>query len=231
MARRKRQYPVEYKPNPEAWMTTFADLISLMLTFFILIVSMSTLDKTGLEDISTYFRWAVSTLNAGSRTELQLVPPAVVQRIVSPRELMLALRQNSRAVLRHSVLEHKVRATIERDRLHLRLPNAVLFAPGSAKLDPRARKALERLAKMLATAPGSIRIEGHADPHEAPRVDPWRLSLKRAASVLQVFENAGIAPARLAIAGYGPAHPVSTMRTPYGRMRNNRVEIVIAKEE
>jgi len=230
MARRRRKkYPVEYKPNPEAWMTTFADLISLMLTFFILIVSMSTLDKTGLQDISTYFRKAVSVLEAGDKTELQVIPPFQLQKIVSPRELMLAMRQNSRAVLRNSALEHKVKAVIVRDELYLRIPNAVLFPEGSATIDARYRPALQKLARMLATMPGKIRIAGHADAEEAKAsgMDPWTLSLKRAASILHLFEAAGVAPQRMAIVGYGPSRPISTNKTPYGRARNRRVEIVI----
>ncbi len=206
-------------------MTTFADLISLMLTFFILIVSMSTLDKTGLQDVSTYFRKAVSVLEAGSRTEIQVIPPFVIQRLVSPAELMLAMRQNCHAVLRKSALRHKVKAVIVHDELYLRIPNEILFPKGGARLPSKYRQALFRLGRMLAEMPGRIRVQGHAGREEGP--DPWALSIRRAAAVLHVLEDAGVAPARLALAGYGPARPVSTERTPWGRARNRRVEIVI----
>jgi len=105
---KKKKYPVEYLPNTEAWMTTFADLVSLMLTFFILLISMSTMDKTGLSDIETSFRKAVSVFSAGDKTELQITPPFEMQKLVSTRELMLAMRQNSKAILKHSTLEHKM---------------------------------------------------------------------------------------------------------------------------
>ncbi len=230
MARRKK-WPVEYKPNPESWMTTFADLVSLMLTFFILIVSMSTLDKTGLSDISTFFRKAVSVLNAGEKTELTLIPPIQLQRIVSPRELMLAMRQNSHVILENSTLSHKVKAVIIKERLFLRIPDQVLFAPGSAKLRPEHIAALRKLARLLAASPGRIRVQGHTDTRLdlGAFPDPWSLSLARAASVLHVLEQAGVDPARLSLAGYGPSRPVSTDATPFGRARNRRVEIMIYK--
>jgi len=233
MARRKKPEP-EILPDTESWMGTFADLVSLMLTFFILLVSMSTLDQTGLSDISSYFRKAVSVLNAGSKTEMELIQPFKLQRIVSPRELMLAMRQNSRVVLKNSTLEHKVNAVILNDRLILRMRDAVLFDHGRARLKPEHIRALKRLAHMLAASPGLIRIEGHTDtaplPADSPWPDPWSLSLARAASVLHVLEDAGVNPARLSIAGYGPSRPVSTEATPFGRARNRRVDIVLYED-
>jgi len=214
-------------------MTTFADLVSLMLTFFILLVSMSTLDKTGLQDISSYFQKAVSVLNAGQRTELHIIPPVEMQKIVTPRELMLAMRQNSHVVLKNSTLEHKVKSVIIKDRLYMRINDSVLFDDGSAELKPEHVLALKRLAKMLATVPGRITINGHSDNSGVDKnsdfPDPWSLTLARAASVLHILEEEGVSPNRLSLAGYGPSRPVSTDATPFGRERNRRVEIEIYK--
>ncbi len=230
---RKKKYPVEYLPNTEAWMTTFADLVSLMLTFFILLISMSTMDKTGLSDIETSFRKAVSVFNAGDKTELQIIPPFEMQKLVSPRELMLAMRQNSKAILKHSTLEHKVKGVIIKDRLYLRIPDSVLFDRGSAVLKPKHIQSLRKLAQMLAMTPGNIRIQGHTninpDLSRSKFSDPWTLSLARAASVLHVLEDEGVNPGRLSLAGYGPSRPVSTEATPFGRSKNRRVEIVVYK--
>ncbi len=231
MARKKKIKP-EVLPDPEAWMTTFADLISLMLTFFILLVSMSTLDKTGLQDISTYFEKAVSVLNSGAGTEINIIRPLELQRIVTPRELMLAMRQNSNSILKNSSLKHSVRALIVKNRLYLRMEDTALFAEGSAKLKAKHIQALKRLAKMLATSPGMISVNGHTDNRFKPNrqfSDPWSLSLARAASVLHILEAEGVNPARLSLAGYGPSRPVSTDATIYGRERNRRVDIVVYK--
>ncbi|MDX8398009.1 MAG: flagellar motor protein MotB [Mariprofundaceae bacterium] len=231
---KKKKWPVVYKPDPEAWMVTFADLVSLMLTFFILLVSMSTMDKTGLQDISTYFQKAVSVLNAGARTEINIIPPLELQRSVTPRELMLAMRQNSRAVLKNSTLEHKVSGIIIKDRLYLRMKDAVLFDEGSAALKTENIKVLRRLARMLAMSPGKISVNGHSSGSYQPALDskyldPWSLTLARSASVLRILEQEGVNPARLSLAGYGPSRPVSPDATPFGRGKNRRVDIVVYK--
>ncbi|TLS66711.1 motb protein [Mariprofundus erugo] len=228
---KKKKWPVEYLPNTEAWMTTFADLVSLMLTFFILIISMSTMDKTGLSDIESSFRKAVSVLNSGDKTEIQIVPPFEMQRLATPRELMLAMRQNSRAILKNSALEHKVNGVIINDRLYLRIPDSILFDPGSAQLKQDNIETLKKLAQMLAMSPGQIRVLGHTsndiDLENSPFDDPWTLSLARAASVLHVLEDEGVSPSRLSLAGYGPSQPISTEVTPFGRSKNRRVEIMV----
>jgi len=230
---RKKKWPVEYQPNTEAWMTTFADLVSLMLTFFILLISMSTMDKTGLADIESSFRKAVSVLNAGSKTELQIMPPISMQKLVSAKELMLAMRQNSKAMLQNSTLEHKVKGIIINDRLYLRIPDTTLFEKGSAELKEDHVEALKKLAQMLAITPGNIRVQGHTNENmnlaDSQFADPWTLSLARAASVLHILEDEGVNPSRLSMVGYGPSRPVSTEATPFGRSKNRRVEIMVYK--
>ncbi|MFQ5518432.1 MAG: flagellar motor protein MotB [Mariprofundus sp.] len=230
---KKKKWPVEYLPNTEAWMTTFADLVSLMLTFFILLISMSTMDKTGLSDIETSFRKAVSVLNASDKTELQIMPPFEMQKLISVREMMLAMRQNSKAIFKNSTLEHKVKGVIIKDRLYLRIPDSVLFDKGDSKLKPEHLKALKKLGQMLALTPGNIRVQGHTninpDMSESRFADPWTLSLSRAASVLHILEDEGVNPGRLSLTGYGPSRPVSTEATPFGRSKNRRVEIMVYK--
>ena len=230
---KKKKWPVEYQPNTEAWMTTFADLVSLMLTFFILLISMSTMDKTGLADIESSFRKAVSVLNSGAGTEIQIMPPLEMQKLISTRELMLAMRQNSHAMLKNSTLEHKVKGVIIKDRLYLRIPDAVLFNRGEAQLKPEHAKAIRKLAQMLAISPGNIRVQGHTnadiDLSNSQFANPWQLSLARAASVLHILEDEGVNPARLSLVGYGPSRPISTEATPFGRSKNRRVEIMVYK--
>jgi len=230
---KKKKWPVIYKPDPEAWMTTFADLVSLMLTFFILLVSMSTLDDTGLQDISTYFKKAVSVMNSGDKTEINIIPPSILAQSVTPKELMLAMRQNSHVVLKNTSLEHQVKGIIIKDKLYLRMPDVALFDKGSATLKVENIKVLRRLARMLAVSPGRIRVNGHSDGGTVARgskyPDPWSLTLARSASVLHILEEEGVNPVRLSLAGYGPSKPVSTNSTPFGRSHNRRVEIVVYK--
>jgi len=233
MAKKRKKLEPEVLPDPEAWMTTFADLVSLMLTFFILLLSMSSLDQTGLKDISSFFQNAVSIMNPGAGTEVDIKPPLDLSKKMSPKEMVLAMRQNAHAILANSALDQKVKGIIVRDKLYLRINDAVLFDSGSAELKPKTQQALQRLAKMLVSSPGKIAINGHANRNSAESSalypDPWSLTLARAAAVLHLFEKEGVNPARMSIAGYGPSKPVSTNSTPFGRNLNRRVEIVVYK--
>ncbi len=229
MARREKK--PEETAKTDGWVATFGDLISLMLTFFVLIVSMSTLDDLTLKDISSSFdSGAMSLFDSSSSTDLAILP---VQKLphISMQELMLAARQMSNRVLQNSVWRHKVRARIVDDKLILSLPDSVLFEAGSATLRLADIRVLKHLARLLASTPGNIRVEGHTSTEPLPEnssfTDAWDLSLARAASVLHVLEEEGVNHSRLSLVGYGPSRPVSTNSTPYGRKKNRRVDIVL----
>lgn len=230
---RKRKLEPEVLQDTDGWMVTFSDLMSLMLTFFVLMISMSTLDQTKLKNISSEFNRALLLLNAGAGTEALEAPP-LKQHLgpkVSPREMMLALRQHSISIFKHSTLSHKVTTLVLRDRLILRINNVTLFAPGRADLSPRHVKAMKQLARMLAVSPGEIRVDGYSDHSEllknGPFPDTWSLSLARAASVLRALEAGGVNPARLSLAGYGPGvrGRKKTALSPSGTARH--VDIVL----
>ncbi len=215
---RKRELEPEVLQDTDGWMVTFSDLMSLMLTFFVLMISMSTLDQTKLKNISSEFNKALLLLNAGSGTDVLKTPYAEQRMIskISPQEMLLALRQRSMSVFKHSTLKQKVKTLVLKDRLILRIGNATLFTPGHAALDPRQVRAMQQLARMLAVSPGLIRVEGYAGRSDMLRrkgrgrgsygafPDAWSLSLARAASVLHALEAGGVNPTRLSLVGYGP---------------------------
>jgi len=228
-ARRERKPPEKIKTD--GWIPTFGDLISLMLTFFVLIVSMSTMDDLALKQISVASSsGAVSVFDYASTTDIK-IQPAQRQPKVSLEELMLAARQKATRVLQNSAWKHKVRATIIKQRMTLRLPNTVLFEPGQPTLKQQDITILKRLARLLASTPGHIRVEGHTAleswPADSPFSDAWNLSLARAASVLHVLEAEGVNRSRLSLVGYGPSRPISTNVTPFGRSKNRRVDLVL----
>jgi len=229
MARREKK--AEEKTKTDGWVATFGDLVSLMLTFFVLLVSMSTMDDQMLKDISSSFsEGAMSVFESASNTDIDLLPPQK-QPNISLKELMLAARQHSNRVLQHSVWKQKVKTRIIGNKFILSLPNSVLFEHGKARLKTRDIQILKRLARLLASTPGHIRVEGHTSteslPPDSPFHDAWELSLSRAASVLHVLETEDVSRSRLSLVGYGPSRPVSTNATPYGRSKNRRVDIVL----
>ena len=106
----------------------------------------------------------------------------------------------------------------------------ILFPSGIARLSSSAVRALQRLAAVLAPWPNAIRVEGHTDDRPiSTREFPsnWELSAARAASVVHLFMDRGIAPARLAVVGFGQYRPIASNRTAAGRNANRRVSVVI----
>jgi len=218
---RKRKLEPDVLLDTDAWMVTFSDLMSLMLTFFVLLISMSTLDETKLKNISSEFNGALLLLEAGEGTEPHVDPPLkqYIGPKITPQNMLLAMKQRSKSVFKNSPLAHKVKTLVLKDRLILRIGNATLFKSGSATLKPEHVKTMKQLAHMLAISPGNIRIEGYADPSELSQPDAdnlesasqgrrfpdvWSLSLARAASVLHVLVAEVVNPVRLSLVGYGP---------------------------
>ncbi|MFI5345782.1 MAG: flagellar motor protein MotB [Elusimicrobiota bacterium] len=117
--------------------------------------------------------------------------------------------------------------------IHLLLPEPVLFAPGSATLNPDAGKVLEPLAKLFAGIPNPILVSGHTDDKPLLRSrlrNNWELSAARAFAIGQFFVERGLSPERFDARGYGEMRPVDTNLTPEGRARNRRIEISIVRE-
>lgn len=227
---RKRERKEPEKIKTDGWVLTFGDLISLMLTFFVLIVSMSTLDELTIQEISREALEGTSMFDQGSNTDLDIAP-VDSERIVTMQEMLLAARQKANLVLSNSEWKSKVRARVVRDKFILSLPSSVLFSEGGANLKEEDIIILRRLARLLASTPGNIRVEGHTSSDSVPTgsifPDAWSLSLARAASVLHVLEAEGVSHPRLSLAGYGPSKPVSTLGGSFARGKNRRVDIVL----
>jgi len=114
--------------------------------------------------------------------------------------------------------------------LEVEVRTDILFHSGDATLPNTAIPALDALATTLVKYPNPVRVEGHTDDRPiSNRLYPsnWELSAARAASVVHRFANAGLAPARLSVVGFGENRPIQPNDTPAGRDANRRVVIVI----
>jgi chemotaxis protein MotB len=118
-------------------------------------------------------------------------------------------------------------------RIDILLPEPVLFAQGSATLNPDAGKVLEPLARLFARMPNPILVSGHTDDKPLVRSrlrDNWELSAARAFSVGQFLVERGLPPERFHARGYGEHRPLGSNLTPEGRARNRRIEISVVRE-
>jgi chemotaxis protein MotB len=134
------------------------------------------------------------------------------------------------AALSSLVADGHVRVRRTESWVEVDISTDILFGSGVARLSPAALAALQRLADVLKTFPNAVRVEGHTDDRPidtAAFPSNWELSAARAASVVHLFMDRGMAAQRLAVVGYGEFRPMMSNNTIPGRNANRRVEVLI----
>ncbi|MCX7622812.1 MAG: flagellar motor protein MotB [Thermomicrobium sp.] len=230
MARRRGKHHEGEHENLERWLITYADLITLLLIFFVVMYSISQADLAKFRQVATSLR-AAFNLNV-----LSAPPPG--QSMVTPLEqdprfnAYLSVRAQVGALFTRLGLDRQdaeVELTTEGIVIHL--SDAVLFPPGQAELRPEAQRVLDGIAAIVEPLPNAIRVEGHTDntpPPSAAYPDNWELSAMRAVNTVRYLTDvAGLPPERLSAAGYGEFRPRASNETVEGRRKNRRVDIVI----
>ncbi len=237
MARRRVRR--EDPPRNVSWINTYADMVTLLMTFFILLFSMSAVNARKFEAVLSSLQGAFGILDGA-----QHGPPApgpVDPDTLDPELSLIAqeiarlelMAEKLRQELEEMGLAGKVSLEMEERGLVIRFADSVLFDVGSADIREEGRDILTQVVNLLESIDNSVRIEGHTDnwPISTERFPSnWELSTGRAASVIRFFlYNSEIDPGRLQAAGYGEHHPIASNDTPEGRQRNRRVDVVILR--
>ncbi|MDO9021163.1 MAG: flagellar motor protein MotB [Deltaproteobacteria bacterium] len=236
MGRRKKQ--AEHV-NHERWLISYADFITLLFAFFVVMFSSSQIDQRRLGAFSESFAGAtgVTVVPRGSdglMTATTNSPPAPARREVTNPQVVFSLQDLAstlnRALSRNAGME-SVRVIRRRNDFVLRMPENVFFESGDNSVKEGAQVILATLARTLKVFPIDMRVEGHTDanPIRTSRYrSNWELSTARATSVLQVLAGASFPPEQLSASGYGEFHPIATNATDDGRQQNRRVDIVVS---
>ena len=219
------------------WLAAFGDLMSLLLCFFVLLLSMSSMDAKKVSEAIGSLSGAMSVLEGGKETEISKRRLQIATPIESQDETSETVNTITQAVIdANEMMEKGHGPTISVEEAEegfmIRLPAEVLFKPGQAKIENQdALLFLKRIALIIQQLPNNLMIgvEGHTDNvppgKDSPFVDNWELSTARAISVLKELKNDGVNPARMFAAGFAEYHPIATNATPKGRAKNRRVEI------
>ncbi|MEE9273982.1 MAG: flagellar motor protein MotB [bacterium] len=237
----------EEGPNPNAWLVTFGDLITLMLTFFVLLLSMSSMDEQRIERSFSYFSGKPFLLRGGESSTVGPVEEGKENPVGQMRralEMVKAIRDvlgahfEGTVTPSEKVLDTKGEVRIMSDKRGrvIVFSGSFLFHPGGAQIKVPARPVLDTLAKALRKGEGMVSVEGHTDNREFPLrsryKDRWDLSAARAVNVLKYLVQEGkIHPRRLSAVGYGDSRPVVKGDTPKSRKVNRRVEIVVTASQ
>lgn len=243
MSRRKQSNQTESQSGAPAWMTTFADMTTLLLCFFVLLFSFSTIDVQKFQALIQSFQGSIGILDsAGVLIETDDFATDITDDNLSMRQMQemedfVKLQGILEEYLESYDLESDVFVTQESAGLVLRFKDNVLFDSGKAELKPRSKEILSDISVFLQNPEfikKSIRIEGHTD---TVKVIPnllyptnWELSTGRASNVTRyLIEELGLAPERFSIAGYGEYHPVAPNDTAENKSKNRRVDIVVLR--
>ena len=213
-----RDSAFEYPATPDeggGWLLSYADLITLLITFFILLLSVSTIQRNRFELLRTEFNEEAATVNDLTTVQKQLD-----------------------AYISQTGLGETVSTTLDMDGLKLQFTNTVLFDSGRAEVTPAGRVILDKMSQSLVTLGSTYRlvVEGYTDDvpiHTAEFDSNWALSAGRAIQVLQALRTAGIDEKRLSVQGFAdtrPAVPVAgepdpAMDLEQRRAQNRRVVI------
>ena len=241
MARRKYE---EEHDNHERWLVSYADFITLLFAFFVVMYALSTVNEGKYRILSESMTSAFRNVpvNASSPLLPTVTPPiAIVQKPPPAPVVPDATKQKKRDTMRNvakDILEvmaplieqGKVRVIETSRGVSIEINDSILFAPGQALLQPLLVKAMSAIADVLVPTDFPITIEGHTDnvPISTPQFPSnWELSAVRATTVLRLFADAGVAAERLTAIGYADTRPVEPNVLAEGKARNRRVTILI----
>lgn len=250
------------KEEPEessgySWMDTYGDMVTLLLCFFVLLYSFSTLDAEKQRKLidafsGSYSAGEVSTFDVTSIREnpiTEIDPMVNLQNRTEQSETANARQEEIDEIF--DLLYEKIKAYIEEngmegslsvsrtdEAIYLRFKEVALFNPGKADILPENKPTLQHIMDIISlnlASISSVKIEGHTDDvpiHNAEFSDNWDLSVKRATNMLRLVLSTGIFDEEmLSAVGYGEYHPIATNDTAEGRGQNRRVDFVLLKAE
>jgi chemotaxis protein MotB len=215
-------------------MTTFADLVTLLLTFFVLLLSMANMEEVKFAEASASVRAAFGAHSkpAPSTFSIPIMPSAPESKF-APIQTETALKVYKRIqsqLQSDNIPEDVELIKKEDDTIILRINDSILFQKGTSVVSPTAYPILRSLADIIRPIPMRLRIEGHTDntPVSKRKISNWNLSVDRAVAVMRFFKKSDLLPLdRMAAIGYGPDRPIVPNTNPQNMAKNRRVDFVL----
>jgi chemotaxis protein MotB len=229
-----RRFTPPSPPTPVApeWAITFADMMSLLLVFFILLVTYSNMDLVK-------YRAMVGSLREGFRGQAQAADSLSEEtepgtgNVAADGKASREVIKELAALAKKSGPSGPLEIVYTSTGVRLRVEGRVLFPVGSAVLAPQARPLLLQLTPLLRRYPYRIWVEGHSDDQPIQNLvfpSNWELSAARAGSVVRdLITSGGVPASKLVAVGYADTRPVASNADEIGRSRNRRVEFLLSK--
>jgi len=256
MMARRRKRRVVGAGNHERWMVSYADFVTLLFAFFVVMYSISQVNEGKYKTLSDSLGEAFSNKEQQSQA---LAPiqigalPTTIQPI--PLETPSTAEAEERRELSEEILKERRQLSQVSDQLgqvltpfiddklvsvkkndywiELEMNSELLFLSGEAELSKKAIPVLKKIAEVINPLPNMVNIEGHTDNVPIENIkfrSNWDLSSARATSVVHEFVKEGINPLRLSAIGYGEFHPIDDNKLEAGRFNNRRVVLVLMSQ-
>jgi chemotaxis protein MotB len=240
--------------NHERWLVSYADFITLLFAFFVVMFASSQTDKGRAQQVSEAVKKALegehvtavlAAILRGSpendgRGGAMVHGPGGINRPTEERkeeklaELLPSLKVLSEE-LKSEIAAGRIQIDMQARGLVVSFTQAALFPSGEDVISPDAYAGIEKVAAAVAKIPNPVRLEGHTDsvPISTPRFrSNWQLSAARSIALLDILVGRfGVSDDRLSVAGYADTAPVASNETEQGRARNRRVDIIILNQQ
>ncbi|HSX84620.1 MAG TPA: flagellar motor protein MotD [Cellvibrio sp.] len=254
-----RRRHAEVHVNQERWLVSYADFITLLFAFFVVMYSISQVNQSKYRVLSETFEHAFNsrqiTTDTTSNNPIEKIinPIQVGEPALSPDPSAIdviqenaddAMSTSSDQLLEISSLVNERFADLINDELvsiasnelwlQIELKDSILFASGGTDLSLQAQAIFDEIAGILKGYPNPIQVEGYTDniPINNPRYPSnWELSSARASAIVKLLAARGVAPQRLSAVGFGEFQPVASNEHPAGRAQNRRVALMIARRK
>ena len=234
-----RKKKPEEPENAERWLITYADLITLLLAFFILMYTMSKQDNKKYQEVAAHLKAIFTGSNSVLATGNVAGKVPIELSFKGGAESVAALKEQLEKEV-HEIGDQGAQDTTQKISLFsderglvVRAMEKAFFDAGKADLTSRARSALEVIAPVVKKMPNHLRVEGHTDNapiNTSEFRSNWELSVRRATEVVRyLIERQGFPPDRISASGYAEYRPIASNDSPEHRAMNRRIEIVIVK--
>ena len=233
---RKRRTDEEHE-NLERWLITYADLITLLLAFFIMMYVFSKQDSQRYEEVvgrlKTIFTGGAGVIIQGKEgASLPFELPVKTAEGID-KEIQKKLEEEVKNLTNNEMIQKNISIFTDERGVVIRILDRAFFDEGKADLKERAKNALNKIVPVIKNIDNNIRVEGHTDNVPINNRDfksNWELSVRRATEVVRYFiEKHDFAPERISAVGYAEYKPVAPNDTPQNRALNRRIEIIIIK--
>lgn len=254
----RRRVDTEISLNHERWLISYSDFVTLLFALFVMLYSISQVNENKYKELSMAMNNVFNdpklsikpiqigeierSINVENNTANDLSPqsPQTSQLNSNGQGAFIQSADLSQLSDQFSdkfsdLIDNEIIQVNNNEYwLEISLNNSILFPLGSVKANDSAEDVLFEIADILKPFNNPIQVEGYTDNlavNSAQFPSNWELSSARAAAIVKILADGGVAPARLSAVGYGQYHPIAENETPEGREKNRRVVLMMARQK